>query len=72
MEICKFTDITQVISYIFFIFAMCNTVVLNVCSYYRSVESVDIENDLGRNSPIYTGHSTIVNPLGKKIETTEL
>jgi len=39
------------------------------CCY--SVESMDIQNDFSRNSPIYTGHN-IVNPLGKKIETTEL
>jgi len=40
-------------------------------SCYYSVESMDIQNDFSRNSPIYTGHN-IVNPLGKKIETTEL
>lgn len=40
--------------------------------YYYSVESMDIQNDFSRNSSIYTGHNVIVNPLGKKIETTEL
>ncbi|XP_026823898.1 cadherin-23 isoform X2 [Ooceraea biroi] len=41
-------------------------------STISSIESIDIQNDLSRNSPIYAGHNTIVNPLGKKIETTEL
>ncbi|XP_011144581.1 cadherin-23 [Harpegnathos saltator] len=41
-------------------------------STISSVESIDIQNDYSRASPIYAGHSAIVNPLGKKIETTEL
>jgi len=36
------------------------------------VESIDIQNNFNRNSSIYSGQNTIVNPLGKKIETTEL
>lgn len=39
---------------------------------YYSAESIDIQNDFSRNSSIYAGHNVIVNPLGKKIETTEL
>ncbi|XP_071565121.1 cadherin-23 [Temnothorax nylanderi] len=41
-------------------------------STISSVESIDIQNNFNRNSPIYSGQNTIVNPLGKKIETTEL
>nr|XP_012151361.1 PREDICTED: cadherin-23 [Megachile rotundata] len=37
-----------------------------------SSESVTIPNDFHRNSSIYRTQNTIVNPLGKKIETTEL
>ena len=36
------------------------------------MESINIQNNFDRNSPIYSGQNTIVNPLGKKIETTEL
>lgn len=45
---------------------------LHCVLYCYSVESIDIQNDYSRDSPIYAGHSAIVNPLGKKIETTEL
>ncbi|XP_018347185.1 PREDICTED: cadherin-23 [Trachymyrmex septentrionalis] len=41
-------------------------------STISSVESINIQNNFDRNSPIYSGQNTIVNPLGKKIETTEL
>ncbi|CAL1677979.1 unnamed protein product [Lasius platythorax] len=41
-------------------------------STISSAESTDIQNEFSRNSSIYTGHNVIVNPLGKKIETTEL
>lgn len=40
---------------------------------YFSIESVsDIQNELNRESPNFRIPNTIVNPLGKKIETTEL
>ncbi|XP_018375495.1 PREDICTED: cadherin-23 [Trachymyrmex cornetzi] len=41
-------------------------------STISSIESINIQNNFERNSPIYSGQNTIVNPLGKKIETTEL
>lgn len=65
---------------------MCNIIIFNtyngiaytyiciiyISFYYYSAESTDIQNEFSRNSSIYTGHNVIVNPLGKKIETTEL
>ncbi|OAD57365.1 Cadherin-23 [Eufriesea mexicana] len=42
-------------------------------SSISSTESItNIPNDFHRSSPIYRTQNTIVNPLGKKVETTEL
>ncbi|KAG7212887.1 hypothetical protein KM043_002239 [Ampulex compressa] len=42
-------------------------------SSVSSMESItNAQNDFSRKSPIYRTHNTVVNPLGKKIETTEL
>ncbi|XP_066601612.1 cadherin-23 [Prorops nasuta] len=44
-----------------------------VSSISSSESVVDIPNDFSRKSPIFRGqHQSIVNPLGKKVETTEL